>query len=352
MDYLNKPYKKIIKKKIEKLNSFYNQKSSICKSSENISSKTRLIQKYKSPKLIKGNIIPKNSILTNIKKEESKNSKISFFLNFKKKSSLKFPSYLQKSAIINILRKNNSARNIFRNGKDPQKIDSFSSTTENFFFSTCRRISNMKSNFFKDLVENMSKKNIKDIDYILESPHRGLQKMCSSMSKSIYVGENKSKFRPFFRPNYIKINGNRFSLKKMNKFNAGIFDKSDLSLSKNENRNLFKDKYIEIKKNRELDNPFEKISKLSGVSCYKLRKAIDYSLEYKLKNFAENKIELNKVKNEMSKFFFNKKKNKKTYSIIALKHNLKNNNEKFNESDIDISFENIILSKKGKNMRH
>ena len=42
-----------------------------------------------------------------------------------------------------------------------------------------------------------------------------------------------------------------------------------------------KDKYDN--KNKKVNNPLEKLSKMSGVSCYKLRKVIDYSLSHKFK---------------------------------------------------------------------
>ena len=52
----------------------------------------------------------------------------------------------------------------------------------------------------------------------------------------------------------------------------------------NSSKRLFIDKYNEINKNKEINNPLKKLSKLSGVSCYKLRQVIDYSLNNKTKH--------------------------------------------------------------------
>jgi len=195
------------------------------------------------------------------------------------------PSRLSKNNLLKIFTKNN-----FSN-----KIDA---STQNNFYQNNSRI---KSNFFKILLEKIPKKNNDDIDYVLESPYRGVEKI--QYSTDI---KHKNLFRPIFINNASK----GYFCKNNEKINL---------LTNNSSKRLFKDKYNEINKNKEINNPLKKLSKLSGVSCYKLRQVIDYSLNNKTKN---KFIFLNEKKN--NKKIFLKKNNKfnnfkNIYSFITLK---------------------------------
>ena len=183
MEYVNKTYKNILKKTI-KLSSFLHSNISISKSNDKINLKPRLSKKSNIYFTKKDKIISKNGILTIDYKP--KNQQISYFSNLQKDFSLQYPSSSRKSAIVQILRKNYSARNILN-----KKI----STQNDINNYTKRRIPNIKSNFFKNLIENIpKKKDLKDIDYIIESPYRGVEKIQQSSSSKSVNNKNKLKF--------------------------------------------------------------------------------------------------------------------------------------------------------------
>ena len=340
MEYVNKTYKNILKKSI-KLSSFLHSNISISKSNDKINLKPRLSKKSNIYFTKKDKIISKNGILTIDYKP--KNQQISYFSNLQKDFSLQYPSSSRKSAIVQILRKNYSARNILN-----KKI----STQNDINNYTKRRIPNIKSNFFKNLIENIpKKKDLKDIDYIIESPYRGVEKIQqSSSSKSV---NNKNKLK-FYKSIYINNNyKGYFCMKKPRESTNNFPDISNLSLKK--------DKYNDNKKNKEIDNPLKKISKMSGVSCYKLRQAIDYSLRHNLKDLAKNNKDNEERKNNLKinkyKYFFHNNRYKNIYSIISLKSKF---NHKFDNIihdnsiylDEDDSLENVIYAKKRSDKRN
>ena len=229
MENVNKTYKNILKKNI-KLSSFVHSNISISKSNDKINLKPRLSKKSNIYFTKKDKIISKNGILTIDYK--TKNRKISYFLNLQKDFSSQYPSSSRKSAIVQILRKNNSARNI---------LNKKMSTQNNLNYFTKRKIPNIKSNFFKNLIENIpKKKDLKDIDYIIESPYRGVEKINhSSLSKSV---SNKNKLN-FYKSIYINNNyKGYFCTKKPNQSTNNFPDISNLSLKK--------DKYNDNKKNK------------------------------------------------------------------------------------------------------
>jgi len=340
MENVNKTYKNILKKNI-KLSSFVHSNISISKSNDKINLKPRLSKKSNIYFTKKDKIISKNGILTIDYK--TKNGKISYFLNLQKDFSSQYPSSSRKSAIVQILRKNNSARNIFN-----KKM----STQNNLNYFTKRKIPNIKSNFFKNLIENIpKKKDLKDIDYIIESPYRGVEKINhSSLSKSV---SNKNKLN-FYRSIYINNNyKGYFCTKKPNQSTNNFPDISNLSLKK--------DKYNDNNKNKEIDNPLKKISKMSGVSCYKLRQAINYSLRHNLKDLTKNNKNNEERKNNLKinkyKYFLHNNRYKNIYSIISLKSkqnhkfgNIINDNSIY--LDEDDSLENVIYAKKRSDKRN
>lgn len=246
------------------------------------------------------------------------NSKMGYPQNFSKKNKLFFskncttPSRLLKNSIINLSTKNNN-----------NKIDA--STQKNFYKKNTK-------NFLKILIEKIPNKNNNEIDYVLESPHRGVEKIQ-------YAHDIKGK--NFFKPVFIDNAYNGYFCKNKEKINFTM---------NNNGKKIFIDKYNEINKNKEINNPLKKLSQLSGLSCYKLRKFIDYSLNNKPKH---KFIFLGKK--EKNKKNFLKKDNrynnfKNIYSFITLKSKknikfkmIKDNFPLDNEGSLD---NNVIYPKR------
>lgn len=246
------------------------------------------------------------------------NSKMGNPQNFSKKNKLFFsknsitPSHLLKNSIINLSTKNNN-----------NKIDA--STQKNFYKKNTK-------NFLKILLEKIPNKNNNEIDYVLESPHRGVEKIQYS---------HDIKGKNFFKPVFIDNAYNGYFCKNKEKINFTM---------NNNGKKIFIDKYNEINKNKEINNPLKKLSQLSGLSCYKLRKFIDYSLNNKPKH---KFIFLGKK--EKNKKNFLKKDNrynnfKNIYSFITLKSKknikfkmIKDNFPLDNEGSLD---NNVIYPKR------
>ena len=246
------------------------------------------------------------------------NSKMGNPQNFSKKNKLFFsknsitPSRLLKNSIINLSTKNNN-----------NKIDA--STQKNFYKKNTK-------NFLKILIEKVPNKNNNEIDYVLESPHRGVEKIQYS---------HDIKGKNFFKPVFIDNAYNGYFCKNKEKINFTM---------NNNGKKIFIDKYNEINKNKEINNPLKKLSQLSGLSCYKLRKFIDYSLNNKPKH---KFIFLGKK--EKNKKNFLKKDNrcnnfKNIYSFITLKSKknikfkmIKDNFPLDNEGSLD---NNVIYPKR------
>jgi len=186
--------------------------------------------------------------------------------------------------------------------------------------------------FLKEIIDDSKNKklDLRDIDYVLESPFRGIEKIGLNTPENLH----KNDYHPIF------INNNYKGYICLKKFNRAKSISSDEKFLKKNN-----DKYIDIiknKENNEVNNPLKKLSKISGVSCAKLRKVIDYSLNNRMNNFRQ----LFKEKYIMNNNF-NKNKNSKYY-LISLKSK---KNEKFDEIKKDsinfdhiVSYENIIGS--------
>ena len=247
------------------------------------------------------------------------NSKMGNPQNFSKKNKLFFskncitPSRLLKNSIINLSTKNNNNN----------KIDA--STQKNFYKKNTK-------NFLKILIEKIPNKNNNEIDYVLESPHRGVEKIQ-------YAHDIKGK--NFFKPVFIDNAYNGYFCKNKEKINFTM---------NNNGKKIFIDKYNEINKNKEINNPLKKLSQLSGLSCYKLRKFIDYSLNNKPKykfiflgKKEKNKKNFLKKDNRYNNF-------KNIYSFITLKSKknikfkmIKDNFPLDNEGSLD---NNVIYPKR------
>ena len=336
MDNINETYKNRFKKGLN-LSLFYRTNTSLNKSLE--------IVKF-SPKLLKNfNIQYNNNFKENISSKKQKmylNNK-----NINNNNTTLFPSLLYKNTINQFFNKTIGEKNYIM----PKKKDVSTQNNIDSFILKIRKIPNikLKSNFFKNLIEYIPKKNLNDIDYVIESPFRGVEKIySSSMSSSI---SNDRKKNNIYKSIYIHNNNKSCSSLKKNRKNKEIFD----SIQRQENSK--KDKSIEINKNKEIENPLEKISKMSGISCFKLRQVIDYSLKNYLKISAINKNERSKSIKKFNSINLNKTRHgnyNNLYSIITLKSNRKFEYNKINENLNNLykesSYENIISSKKRNNI--
>lgn len=189
-------------------------------------------------------------------------------------------------------------------------------------------------NFLKEIIDDSKNKNFdsRDIDYILESPFRGVEKIGLATPEKLY----KNYYHPIFINNNYK---GYICLKNFNRSKSSI-STDEKYLKKNNN-----DKYNDIiksKENIEENNPLKRLSKMSGVSCAKLRKVIDYSLNNRMNSF-RHLFKEKFIKNNND----NKNKNSK-YLQISLKSK---KNKKFEEIKKDsinfdhiVSYENIIGS--------
>ena len=337
MKNINRTYKNIFKKTTN-FSSFLTTKLPKNKLNDFTNINTKLSEKSNIYLAKNEKSNTKNGILTIRNRPKNKRVSSSSNINREKEFSSQYPSNSRKSAIIQVLKKMNNEKSL---------INSKSSTQDNFNIFNIRKIPNVKLNFFKNLIENMSNHdNLKDIDYIIESPYRGVEKIQTCLSKKNY---NKTK-NDFYKSVNINRNNEKFFCKK--RVNESIKSYSDISsLSLRKYNNSINDK------KKEIDNPLEKISKLSGISCYKLRKAIDYSLRHNLKDLLKNKKEkeeekINNDKINKLKTFFRTNRHKKIHWMISLKpkQNCKFENC-INENTIEIhdegTIENVIYSKKG-----
>lgn len=344
MDNINNSYKKLFPKGT-KLSLLSGTNTSINKSIEK--SNFKIFHKNNIPynKNVKISFINEN--IKNNKKLENK--KLPYFINVKNNFSLKNPSNYKECGIIQIIKKNNSAENIFKKEKHTEKIDL--PVQRKIFPSTVRRIPNIRLNLFKNLIDNVPQKDLKDINYVLECPFRGVQKISLPLSKSSSIDRFKKEYQ----------HKENIFLKNQTKLNKSLYDLNNLSFNKNKNSYLLRDKYNEIKKEKVIENPIGRISKISGISCYKLRQAINYSLKNNFKNFALNKIEQKELDKQINKYINNNNDNtynkyKKKYSKIELKSTKKKKFDNIKDDFIDLEdenpFENIILSKKGNKIKY
>ena len=335
MENVNKTYKNILKKGM-KLSSFLNWDTSKNKNNAKIKFNPKLTKRTNIYLNKRDHITSKNDILTNVL-EKPKNKNISLLENIQKDFSFKYPSSIKKSAIVTMLKKNNSARNIIK--KD-------ASVQNNFINSTMRLIPNIRcNNILLNLIEKIpKKKDLKDINYIIESPYRGLEKI--QLSKSV---SNVKKRFSLYKSIYNNNNNHRgYIYLKQRSESFGNFP--DINKS---NSSMKRDKYIDIKKNKEIDNPLEKISKMSGVSCYKLRQVINYSLRHNINDLTKNENNENimsKKFNKLNKHVLKNDRYKKIYSMINLKsrqeHKCNNISEKSIDLDDEVNLENVIYAKK------
>ena len=305
MENINKTYK-TIGKNDTKLSFILHSDLSINKSNELFNNNSRLINNYNNYIKKKDFIISKNKLITN-----------KDLINY-------HPSRLLKNGILKIFTKNN-------------KVDA--STQKNFFIKKVNKIKS--NNILKNLIENIPKKKSKAVDYVLESPHRGVEKIqYSSSVNNNKIKEKKSLFSPIYvnktyKGYFYKNNNCNLSTNFISEINNSFF-------RKNYRKKLFIDKYQEIKRNKELDNPLERLSKISGISCYKLRQVIDYSLTHKIKDLLSEEKENKKYNNKENNIYsFITLKSKKNRGII----------EEFSNDLENNSFENKIYAKKIKEMK-
>ena len=187
--------------------------------------------------------------------------------------------------------------------------------------------------FLKEIIDDSNNKNLdsRDIDYVLESPFRGVEKIGLTTPENLH--------KNYYHPIYINNNyKGYFCLKNFNRSKSNISN-DEKYLKKNNN-----DKYNDVIKNKEnieVNNPLKRLSKISGVSCAKLRKVIDYSLSNRMDNFRR----LFREKIIMKKNNDNKNKSSK-YLLISLRSKKSKNHEEIKKDSINfdhiVSYENII----------
>jgi hypothetical protein len=226
---------------------------------------------------------------------------------------------------------NNSKRNIhspITKSQNKQKIDVGIQNYENLS-------PKYNINFLKEIIDDSNNKNFdsRNIDYVLESPFRGVEKIGLTRPENLH--------KNYYHPIYINNNyKGYFCLKNFNRSKSNI-SSDEKYLKKNNN-----DKYNDVIKNKaniEVNNPLKRLSKISGVSCAKLRKVIDYSLSNRMDNFRR----LFKEKFIMKKNNDNKNKSSK-YLLISLRSKRNKKNEEIKKDSINfdhiVSYENIIGS--------
>jgi len=267
--------------------------------------------------------------------------------NSRKDFSSQFPLKISKKDIMELLYRNKNPKNII------PKIEAGvqSDITEK------RQIKSQKNNIklLKKLIDNSKiNNNLEDIDYILESPYRGVEKMGFSLSKTISQEKENNCYKPIYIGNNYK---GYFCIKDIYKSKSRSVSMSNDISNKKSYKKINIDKYNEIKKDKKIDSPLKGLSKMSGVSCSKLRKVIDYSLSHRIKNF--NSFMKKKLNNDNNRKIMNhciidsnnnskcnNARNKCIYSMISLKSKQKKKLDYIKKDslnfDNDISFENVI----------
>ena len=234
-------------------------------------------------------------------------------------ASVKYPSILLEKKIF----KRNTQRSLI----DLKKIDS--STQSNFTPIKSYKIPKIKSTLLKNLFVNFPQKNPNPINSVLESPHRGVERLQNITSFS----KDKNNYTTTFYKNNLRnlSDIDNFSFTKYKKHRETILDKYN-------------------KTNKKIDNPLESLSKMSGVSSSKLRKIIDFSLSAGKKYLEKNIINKVLINN---KILFENHNYKNIYSMIALKSKKKNEIINDNSTDIenDASFEKVMSTKKFNNIK-
>ena len=283
-------------------------------------------------------IISKDKILTN-------NSKGSQLTKNRKDLTPKYQLKLIKNEVIKIF-----SKNINKNKNPKNNINKIDIGVQ--IFNNSKK-QNKSKNFqiLKKLIDHSNNTNFQDIDCILESPHRGVEKIGFSLSSTISSEKNKNHYHPIFVDNNYK---GYFYKRKYKKQTSSLVINS---LTKNiDIKKINNDKYNEINKNKEMNNPLKRLSIISGVSCIKLRKVIDFSLNHRINNLGN--LSTKKINNNLPNTNVikqrnlenqNLNKNKGIYSMIILKSKSNLNSELNKQDSIsldsDFSFEGVIGNK-------
>lgn len=317
MENINKSQKILIKKSF-KFTPILNNEFSTIKSSH--SSKNNMMKIYNS--------------YNNFKKKDFIISKNKFTLN--RDTEKKYHSRLFRSNLFKILSKKSDNTN--NKIQETKKVDAF---TQKSIYQ--KKIYRIKSNFLKNLSDNIPKKNKNEIDYVLESPYRGVEKIQYSSPAS---NNDNSKQKTSFSPIFINNVYEGYFCKNNLSSNL-LSDGNNFTLKTSKSNKIFIDKYTEINKTKEINNPLKRLSKLSGISCHKLRQVINYSLSNRVKNIILSK------KNQSNHTIINNK-NKNIYSFIPLKHKKSQSHKNINNSldlDNEVSTENVIYSRRFKGIK-
>ena len=264
----------------------------------------------------------------------------------RKDFSSQYPVNLLNNEIIKLFSQrynNRNPKNIIK------KID-----IENQIKNIEKMTKNKKFQFFKKIIEHSNNNYLDDIDCILESPYRGVEKIGDSLSKTFSQENDKNIFRPIF------INDNYKGYFCINNSS----EKKYVSLNhKSTIKKINSDKYNEVRKSKEIDNPLKRLSRLSGLPCSKIRKAINYSLSHRMNNFGKiikkkfnikvnnNDNSKNKIEEKQSiiETKNNKNKHKCIYSKIALKSRKINGPKLIKSNSINKENDNLLDNVIGNN---
>lgn len=251
-------------------------------------------------------------------------------------ASIKYPSILLKNNKLKLFPKEKNQLNL----PESKKVDA--STQNDFSPIKSHKITRIKSNLLKNLLANYPQKNKNPINSVLESPHRGVEKIPCTTSFSKY-----NNCSPFYKTNTFR----GCVYKKSHKRNISDINKN-ISFSRfNKEKEAMIDKYIKV--NKKIDNPLKYLSKISGVSCYKLRQVIDYSLSCGAKYLEKNMIQNEQIESTNTKRLIENKKYKNIYSIITLKSKKKNEVIKDYSIELnnDASIDKVMSTKKFSNIK-
>ena len=202
---------------------------------------------------------------------------------------------------------NNNNKNLVINSYNRK-----TSLRKSIIFGKIDKINLYKFNLIKKILNDSKKKsNIEDINYILESPHRGIEKI-EFQKPNIYT--------------YIK--------------SSSILNKRNYSFKLQNHRY----KSETTKPNKEIKSPLKELSNLSGMSTTLVRHIINFSLKNKekLKMIKKNIFDLDKKKVFYSKSSLKPKEKMLDYKLNSIKQE-KDNINNYMESPIP-----LIKSKKFK----
>lgn len=351
MENINKTYEKLIKTDIQLSPIILKTKTSPLRSKLNELKKINFKNHNKSHHNFKNKdfIVSKNRNISN-NFNIINNNQFSLSCDIPKNNINNFTSKSIKNDINKVL-----AKTFYKNKNPKNNITKKDIGIQSYQNEKMRNESPKNKNFqlLTKLIDHSNNKNIENIDYILESPYRGVEKIESPLSETISSERNKNFYKPIFINNNYKgyFCPKNYDISKSLLIIKNINNRNNRNNNRNNIQKITNDKYNEIKIKKEINNPLTKLSKLSGISCSKLRKIINYSLSHRINNFGKKNIKQVDNNSTIIKHIINSKtqnneNNKCIYSIITLKSKNKNDSKSIKQDIKNIenesSFENVI----------